>query len=136
MANTVVTLEDRLGQLTTAASKAKALMTESFTHFFPGEVLPTGTFELVEYFFRPGGKADAFARDKLQAGAAVALALVKAHHPDADVDAIAEGIPVDAQGEPVDVEALLPVVKPAAELVVDLVEGSAPATEEEQQSNV
>jgi hypothetical protein len=110
-------------------------MAGNFADFFPGEDLPTGVFELVEYFFRPNGKVDTFAQDKLRVGATVALAFVKAHHPDADVNAIAEGIPLDAQGEPIDVEALIPQMKPAAEQIIDQVEGG-PAEEEDQQSNL
>lgn len=95
MTSTVVTLKDRLEQTTVAANNAKVLMMEYFTNIFLVEVLMTGIFELIDFFFGPNGRLDAFSREKLESGSAVALAFVKAHHPNADVDAIAEGIPLD-----------------------------------------
>lgn len=65
MTSTVITLEDRLAQKTKFVIKAKALMTENFANFFPGEALPTDVFGLIDFFFSPNGQLDVFSWDKL-----------------------------------------------------------------------
>lgn len=56
--------------------------------------------------------------EQLRARAGVALTFVKAYHPNADIDAIAEGVPADPQGNAVDVEALVPAVSDAAAQII------------------
>lgn len=52
------------------------------------------------------------------------MAFIKVHYPDIDADAIVEGIPLDARGDPVDMEALLPLVESAAKQVIGHVDGA------------
>lgn len=132
MTCTIVTLEDRLEQETELVRMIKMVMTGIFASLFPTNPPPSSIFVLVNLFFRPDGRLWDFAQDKLCYGAKVALAFVRAHHPDADVDSIAKGIPLDMQGNPVDMEGLLPLVKKAAEQIIEHLELEPKAEEEDQ----
>lgn len=132
MTSTIVTLEDRLEQTAKLVRKTKTVMVGIFSSLFLAEVLPTSVFTLIEFFFGPNGRLQDFSLDKLRCVVKVALAFVKAYQPDADVDTITKGIPLDTQGNPVNMEALLTLVEKAAKHVIEHLELDPKAEEIDQ----
>lgn len=132
MTCTVVTLEDRLEQAVELVRNIKTVMMGIFCTIYLTNTPPPTIVVLADFFYCSDGGLMNFSLEKLRCGARVALSFIKAHHPNIDVDAITEGVPLYAQGNLVSIEDQVPAVEKAAEQIIEHLELDPKAEEEDQ----
>ena len=88
----VVLLQDRIRQVENLVERCRAALASLYDSMFPLNPLPVGLAALLEKF-NYGKNIKNFVRAQLVAGAEVALAFVRSHHPNVDFAAVAKGPP-------------------------------------------
>lgn len=88
----VVLLQDRIRQVDDLVERCHAALASLYDSMFPLNPLPVGLAALLEKF-NYGKDIKNFVRAQLVAGAEVALAFVRSHHPNVDFAAVAKGPP-------------------------------------------
>ena len=89
---------------------------------WPTEEPRSSIFALADKLTLGPAEVDEWRESAARSGAGLAMAMVLAHYPEVDVDEVAEGAPIDEDGNSVDVKALLPRVRRAASRVAEYVD--------------
>jgi len=103
LGHVLVTLQDRADQVNRFAGCCESILSMVNEELFPLDPAPDGLYKLL-LKFRSREKIHKLVQAQLVAGAMVALACVRIHHPHIDLNAIGGGLPEPPGGGRVDME--------------------------------
>jgi len=117
----LATLQDRVAQVRNLAESCKSALALVHRAMFPLNEQPRGFGALMRKF-QNGEAIKGFVRAQLIAGAQVALAFARVHHPSLDLDEIGRGPPAPPGGGYVDMQEHYAVADAPAEDIICQVE--------------
>ena len=119
-------LQDRVGQVEVFFESCRSSLALVHSALFPLDEAPQGLAALMQKF-RRGKAIRGFVREQLVAGARVALAFVRVHHPHVNLEVVGRGLPPAPGGGRIPMEDHYEAATGPAANIIRLVEAETQA---------
>lgn len=114
-------LQDRVGEVGRFAERCRAALAMVYGTMFPLNPAPEG-LEALMHKFRSSEAIQDLVREQMVGGARVALAFVRVHHPQIDLEVVGKGLPPPPGDGRVEMDPHYAVALGPAENIIKLVE--------------